>query len=132
MDYLGTPATSTPSERVNSMAGCEFTTARQSLSSEIFIKTMCLRSWMKAQIINLPKDRQLGQQGLANNAAPSPGDHSANTAVSIDAAVSMIEIEQEDWVEKVLDNGMVSLLNIQFDNLVADEEFDLSCLYFLF
>ncbi len=30
MDYLGTPATSTPSERVNSMAaGREFTTARR-------------------------------------------------------------------------------------------------------
>ncbi|CAK9215099.1 unnamed protein product [Sphagnum troendelagicum] len=27
-DYLGTPATSMPSERVNSMAGHEFTTAR--------------------------------------------------------------------------------------------------------
>ena len=44
MDFLGTPATSTPSERVNSMAGREFTTARQSLSTDIFIKTMCLRS----------------------------------------------------------------------------------------
>ena len=32
MDYLGNPATLTPSERVNSMAGREFTTARQSLS----------------------------------------------------------------------------------------------------
>ena len=27
MDYLGTPATSTPSERVNSMPGREFTSA---------------------------------------------------------------------------------------------------------
>jgi hypothetical protein len=40
-DYLGTPATSTPSERVNSMAGHEFTAARQSLSSSVFIQTMC-------------------------------------------------------------------------------------------
>ncbi len=37
----------------------------------------------------------------------------------------MIEIEQEDWVEEVLDNSMVSMLNKQFDNLVADEESDL-------
>ena len=36
-DYLGTPATSTPSERMNSVAGREFTTARQSLSSSVFI-----------------------------------------------------------------------------------------------
>jgi hypothetical protein len=27
-DYLGTPATSMPLERVNSVAGCEFTAAR--------------------------------------------------------------------------------------------------------
>jgi hypothetical protein len=43
MDFRGTPATSMPSERVNSMTGgWEFTSARQSPSSEIFIKTMCL------------------------------------------------------------------------------------------
>jgi hypothetical protein len=40
----------------------------------------------------------------------------------------MIEIEQEDWVEEVLDDGMVGMLNIQLDNLVANEELDLSCL----
>ena len=36
-DYLGTHATSTPSERVNSVAGCEFTAARQLLSLSVFI-----------------------------------------------------------------------------------------------
>ena len=40
----------------------------------------------------------------------------------------MIEIEQEDWVEEVLDDGMVGMLIIQLDNLVADEELDLSSL----
>ena len=59
MDFLRTPATSAPSEQVNSMAGREFTTARQSLSTDIFIKTMCLRSWMKAGIIKVPVDRQI-------------------------------------------------------------------------
>jgi hypothetical protein len=127
MDYLGTPATLMPSERVNSMAGREFTTARQSLSSEIFIKTMCLRSWMKAQVIKLPKDCQLVEQTQPSHAA-LPGGVSTNTAVSIDAAVLMIEIEQEDWVEEVLDDSMVGMLNIQFDNLIADEDSDLSCL----
>jgi hAT family C-terminal dimerisation region len=48
MEYLGTPATSTPSERVNNAVVREFTTARQSLSSSIFIQTMCLQSWMDA------------------------------------------------------------------------------------
>jgi hypothetical protein len=58
----------------------------------------------------------------------SPGGVSTNTAISIDETVSMMEIEQEDWVEEVLDDGMVGMLIIQLDNLVADEELDLSCL----
>ncbi len=40
----------------------------------------------------------------------------------------MIEIEHEDWVEKVLNDGMVDMLNIQYDNLMAEDESDLSCL----
>lgn len=129
MDYLGTPATSTPSERVNSMAGREFTSARQSLSSEIFVKTMCLRSWMKAQVIKIPSDRQKAMMmGLTiQNQHGSPGGVSINTAKSIDVVVSLIEIEQDDWAEEVLDDGIVGMLNIQFDNLIADES-DLSCL----
>ncbi|KAH9531717.1 hypothetical protein CY35_19G050700 [Sphagnum magellanicum] len=50
MDYHGTLATSTPSERVNSAADREFTCTRQSLSSSVFIMTMCLRSWMNAVV----------------------------------------------------------------------------------
>ncbi|KAH8960164.1 hypothetical protein BDL97_06G117900 [Sphagnum fallax] len=53
MDYHETPATSTPSERVNSAAGREFTCTRQSLSSSVFIMTMCLRSWMNAGILKV-------------------------------------------------------------------------------
>lgn len=61
-------------------------------------QAMCCRSLMKAQIIELPKDCQLFEQMLPNHAA-SPGcGVSTNTAVSIDEAMSMIEIEQEDWV----------------------------------
>jgi hypothetical protein len=71
MDYHGTPATSMPSERVNSAAGHEFTCTRQSLSSSVFIMTMCLRSWMNASILKVPVNRAqasaaLGQDG-ANN-----------------------------------------------------------------
>jgi hypothetical protein len=84
MDFLDTPATSTPSERVNSMGGWEFTTARQLLLSEIVIKTMCLRSWMKARVIKLPNDCQLVEQTQRPNHAASSVDVSTNTAISID------------------------------------------------
>lgn len=57
MDCLGTLVTSTPSERVNSVAGREFTSMRQSLSSSVFIMVMCLRSWMNAGILKVPVHR---------------------------------------------------------------------------
>ncbi len=55
-DYLGTPATSMPSKRVNSMAGREFIAAKQSLSSSVFIQTMCLHSWIDARVIKVPSN----------------------------------------------------------------------------
>ena len=129
MDYLRTPANSTPSERVNSMAGQEFTSARQSLSSEIFMKTMSLCSWMNAEVINIPSDRQKALSvPVPRHDLGSPGGASNCTAAakSIEAVVSMIEIEQEDLVEKVLDDGVVGMMNIQFDNTITDAESDLS------
>jgi hypothetical protein len=114
MDFLGTPATSTPSERGNNMAGREFTTARQSLSTVIFIKTMCLRSRMKAGIIKVPVDRQKALMALTRllgAAAPA----------TIDDVVSTIEVEQEEWVEEVLDDNALDMLNNQFDHLTAEE-----------
>ena len=75
---------------------------------------------MKAQVIVLPKDCQFA---LPIHVVCSP----ANTAISIDAAVLMIEIEQKDWVEEVLNDGMVGMINIQFNNLIAEDESDLSC-----
>jgi hypothetical protein len=114
MDYLATPATSTPSERVNSMSGREFTSARQSLSSDIFVKTMCLRSWMKLDIIKIPRDRQKAVMTGLGSTRPA-------TDKSIDAVVSMIEMEQNEWVEEVLDDGVVGMLNVQFDNMFADD-----------
>ncbi len=57
MDYHGTPTTSTPSERVNSTAGREFTCTSQSLSLLVFIMTMCLRSWMNADILIVSMNR---------------------------------------------------------------------------
>ena len=45
---------------------------------------------------------------------------------SVDAVVGMIETEQEDWVDEVLDDGIVGMLNVQFDNMLADDSSDLS------
>jgi hypothetical protein len=131
MDYLRTPATSTPSERVNSMAGREFTSARQSLSSAIFVKTMCLRSWLSANVITIPSgDRQkaMAQPLILEGLAASPRGGASFATESINHMVrSLIEIEQSDWVEEVLDDGAVSMLNIQFDDMIADES-DLSAM----
>ena len=102
MDFLGTPATSTPSERVKSMAGREFTTARQLLSTDIFIKTICfLRSWMKAGVIKVPVDRQKALISLTRLPA-------AAAAATIDDVVSTIEMDQEEWVEEVLDDSALA------------------------
>ncbi len=65
------PTMSTPLEWVNSAADREFTCTRQSLSSSVFIMTMCLRSWMNASILKVLVNRAkaagaLGQDG-ANN-----------------------------------------------------------------
>jgi hypothetical protein len=41
---------------------------------------------------------------------------------SIDAVVNMIEMGQDEWVEEVLDDSAVGMLNdVQFDNLFADD-----------
>lgn len=54
---------------------------------------------------------------------PSGCGVSTNIAASIDTVVLMIEIEQEDWAEEQgLDDGMVSMLNIKFNNLIAAGE----------
>jgi hypothetical protein len=48
---------------------------------------------------------------------------STNIAASIDTVVLMIEIEQEDWAEEQgLADGMVCMLNIKFNNLIAEGE----------
>jgi hypothetical protein len=33
----------------------------------------------------------------------------------------MIEMEQEEWVEEVLDDNVIAMMNIQFYNLFADD-----------
>jgi hypothetical protein len=67
MDYHGTPATSTPSEQVNSTVGHKFTCTRQSLSSLVFIMTMCLRSCMNASIFKVPTNRTQAAAALGED-----------------------------------------------------------------
>ncbi len=67
MDYHGRPVTLTPSEQVNSVAGREFTCTRQSLSSLVFIMTMCLRSWMNASIFKVPANRAQAMAALGQD-----------------------------------------------------------------
>ena len=45
---------------------------------------------------------------------------------SVNAVVGMIETEQEDWMDEVLDNRIVGRLNVQFENMLADDSSDLS------
>jgi hypothetical protein len=114
MDYHGTPATSTPSERVNSAAGREFTCTRQSLSSSVFIMIMCLRSWMNASILKVPANRA--------QAATALGQDGAN---NVESVVQELEEEQEDWDEEILDDGVVQMLHNQFADLVFEASLDL-------
>ena len=75
---------------MNSKAGREFTsTAHQSLSSDIFTKKMCIRSWMKAGVRNIPAD---WHEAVLSLTVWFP-------AAASDAVVSTIEVEQEEWVD---------------------------------
>jgi hypothetical protein len=117
-DYLGTLATSmssTPSERVNSMAGCEFTATRQSLSLSVFIQTMCLRSWIDARVIKVPSNRAK----VAANIEKALGD---GVTASVAAIFDQITIEQDHWGDEVLDDGVVELMNSQFERFILEVE----------
>ncbi|CAK9267976.1 unnamed protein product [Sphagnum jensenii] len=114
-DYLGTPATSTPSKRVNSMAGREFTTVRQSLSSSVFIQTMCLRSWIDARVIKVPSNRAK----VATDIEKALGD---GATASVAAIFDQIAVEQDHWEDEVLDDGVVELMNSQFERFVLEAE----------
>jgi hypothetical protein len=41
----------------------------------------------------------------------------------MEAAVAQIEIEQDDRYEEILDDGVVQMLNNQFEDLVFQSEF---------
>jgi hypothetical protein len=72
---------------------------------------MCIRSWMKADVIKIPADRQKAMLSLK---ARSPD-------AAMDEVVSTMEVEQEEWVEEVLDDSALGMLNTQFDQEFAEE-----------
>ncbi len=114
MDYHGTPATSTPLEWVNSVVGHEFTCTRQSLLSSVFIMTMCLRSWMNANILKVPVNRA--------QAATALGQDGAN---NVESVVQELKEEHEDWDEEIFEDGVVYMLHNQFADLVFEASLDL-------
>jgi hypothetical protein len=67
---------------------------------------------MKAGIIKIPADRHKAVLSLKVRFP---------AAARIDEAVSTIEVEQEEWVEDVLDDSALSMLSIQFNHLFAEE-----------
>ncbi len=96
MDYHGTPATSTPLERVNSVVGREFTCTGQLLSSSVFIMTMCLRLWMNADILKVPANRVQATTAFRQDGANN-----------VESVVQELEEEQEDWDKENLDDGVI-------------------------
>lgn len=100
------------------MAGREFTSARQSLSTDIFVKTMCLRSWTKHGVVKIPRDRQRAAAALTSS-LPSAGGQSV-----IDAEVELLENEQEDQWQWPEDNLLedVSMLNKQFEAMLSEQD----------
>jgi len=113
-DYLGMLATSMPSERVNSMAGREFTATRQSLSSSVFIQTMCLRSWINARVIKVPSNQA---KVVADIEAFGDG-----ATVNVAAVFDQIAVKQDHWEDEVLDDGVVEVMNSQFERFVLEAE----------
>jgi hypothetical protein len=85
MDYHGTPATSTPSERVNNAVSHEFTCIRQSLSSSVFIMTMCMCSWMNVGILKVPANRAQAMATLRQDGTNN-----------VELVIQELEEEQED------------------------------------
>ncbi|CAM6015556.1 unnamed protein product [Sphagnum balticum] len=97
------------------MVGSEFTAARQSLSSSVFIQTMCLRSWIDARVIKVP----LNRAKVAADIEKALGDGATASVVTI---FDQIAVEQDHWEDEVLDDGVVQLMNSQFERFVLEVE----------
>ena len=90
MDRLSIQSSSTAVERVNSEAGLEFNDSRLRLSTNIFIASMCIRSWDVTEVYWQRKNRREAAKKLA----------------ALEGAIDAIENEEE-WLEEVLAIGFV-------------------------
>jgi hypothetical protein len=66
---------------------------------------------MKAGVIKIPPDRQKAMLSLKTRFPDA----------AIDEVVSTMEVDQEEWVEEVLDDSALGMLNTQFDQVFAEE-----------
>jgi hypothetical protein len=64
---------------------------------------------MKAGITKIPTDYQKALLSLTRF-----------PAAAIDEVVSMIAVEQKEWMEEVLDDSALGMLKNQFDHLFAE------------
>ena len=90
MDRLSIQSSSTAVERVNSEAGREFNDSRLRLSTNIFIASMCVRSWRRDGGLLIPKNRREAAKKLA----------------ALEGAIDAIE-NDEEWLEEVFAIGFV-------------------------
>jgi hypothetical protein len=90
-DRLSIPASSTAVERVNSEAGREFTESRMNLSTNLFIASMCVRSWRRDGGLKAPQNRLQAAKELKMQ----------------EDRVNQIESDSE-WLEEVIDFGLVT------------------------
>lgn len=91
----------------NSMAGREFTTVWQSLSSSVFIDTMCLRLWLDSHVLDILTNRR---NFVASQA----------TVHNIDDKIETIGLEQEKWENEGMNDGLVCLLNQYFKEMLVE------------
>jgi hypothetical protein len=74
---------------------------------------------MDAGILKLPVNRA---QAAADAVAARAAQDTA-LADDLEAAIAQIDIERDDWHEEILDDGVVQMLNNQFEDLVFESEF---------
>jgi hypothetical protein len=121
-EYLSIPATSTPCERVNSVAGRKYSKARQSHSAAVFIPAMCLRSWIKTGVLQFPSNRERALKSLStglteeDEVRQSPQAH-----VGIEPEDEFDGIESVfDDSDEILGDGFINALNAEAECIYTD------------
>jgi hypothetical protein len=76
---------------------------------------MCLRSWIDAKVIKVPSNRAK----VAPDIEKALGD---GATASVATIFDQIAVEQDHWEDEVLDDGVVELMNSQFERFVLEVE----------